>query len=229
MFEAGLLVGAIVWSIYVIWIVVSLFRIVVPRWRRSGVRQTILAAAVSVLALVAIIASNQFVYLDYGLSSRAGLEEARAAEKAAKKADQALAKVEADKETAEAARKKAKEDAKQAAINAKRRKHEAETQAAEAAADKAAALAKKCGDTTMAFVMSQEFVKRNLKAPSTAEFPWYTDDQVSVSQKPDCAFRVIGWVDAQNGFGAQIRSQYVVDLKYIDGSGAWRMTNISIK
>ena len=29
-----------------------------------------------------------------------------------------------------------------------------------------------CKDTTMAFVMSQQFVKKRLKSPSTADFPY---------------------------------------------------------
>jgi len=57
-----------------------------------------------------------------------------------------------------------------------------------------------------------------------------TDDQVAISTKPDCGFRVIGWVDAQNGFGAQIRSKYVVDLKYLDDeAGTWQLTDINIR
>jgi hypothetical protein len=237
MFETGVLVAAIVWAISALWLVVSLLRIVVPRWRRSGAKQSAISAVVCVLSFIAIIWCNRLVYLDYGLTSRAGLEEARAAKKAANAAEKAVADAKAEQERlaaakieAEEAAKQAIADAKQAAMDAKQRKKDAEAQAAKKAAKKAAALAKKCNDTTMAFVMSQTFVKRHLKAPSTAEFPWITDDQVAISTRPDCAFRVIGWVDAQNGFGAQIRSKYVVDLKYLDDdAGSWRMTNIRIE
>lgn len=236
MFETGLLVAAIVWAFSGLWLIVSLLRIIVPRWRKSGVRQTVISAALFVLAFAGIIVCNQLVYLDYGLTSRAGLEEARAAKKATNAAEKAVADAKAEEERLAAAKIKAEEDAKQAildarqaVIDAEQRKKDAQAQAVKDAAKKAAALAKKCNDTTMAFVMSQTFVKRQLKAPSTAEFPWITDDQVSISTKPDCVFRVVGWVDAQNGFGAQIRSRYVVDLKYLgDETGSWRMINVRI-
>lgn len=237
MFETGVLVAAIVWAISALWLAISLLRLIVPRWRRSGLRQTMISAVVCVLSFVAVIWCNQFAYLDYGLTSRAELEEARAAKKAARAAEKAAADAKAEEKRQAAAKIEAEEaakqailDAEQAALDAEQRKKDTEAQAAKKAAKKAAALAKKCNDTTMAFVMSQTFVKRNLKAPSTAEFPWVTDDQVAISTKPDCGFRVIGWVDAQNGFGAQIRSKYVVDLKYLgDEAGTWQLTDINIR
>lgn len=237
MFETGVLVAAIVWAISVLWLAVSLLRLIVPRWRRSGLRQTMISAVLCVLSFVGVIWCSQFVYLDYGLTSRAGLEEARAAKKAERLVEKAVADAKAEEERQAAAKVEAEEaakqailDAKQAALDAEQRKKDAEAQAAKKAAKKAAALAKKCKDTAMAFVMSQTFVKRNLKAPSTAKFPWITDDQVAISTKPDCGFRVIGWVDAQNGFGAQIRSKYVVDLKYLDDeAGTWQLTDITIR
>jgi hypothetical protein len=237
MFETGVLVAAIVWAISALWLAVSLLRLIVPRWRRSGLRQTMISAVICVLSFVGVIWCSQFVYLDYGLTSRAGLEEARAAKKAERVAEKAVTDAKAEEERQAAAKIEAEEaakqailDARQAALDAEQRKKDAEAQAAKKAAKKAAALAKKCNDTTMAFVMSQTFVKRNLKAPSTAEFPWITDDQVAISTKPDCGFRVIGWVDAQNGFGAQIRSKYVVDLKYLDDeAGTWQLTDINIR
>lgn len=69
--------------------------------------------------------------------------------------------------------------------------------------------------------MSQEFVKRRLKAPSTAEFPWFSDDQVRVQIKPGCKFVIVGYVDAQNGFGAQIRTRYISELEYQQSARKW--------
>jgi hypothetical protein len=232
-FEIGILIGAIVWSLSGLWLIVSIVRLIRPRWRKSAIFQTKLAAGLFTLSFVAIIWCNQFAYLDYGLTSREGLEQARAERKAARQAEQAAADAKAKAERDAAAKLRAEEDAKQALIDAEKRKKDAEAKAAkeaeEDAAEKAAKLAEACGDTTMAFVMSQEFVKRSLKAPSTAEFPWFTDDQVAVTQRPDCGFRIVAWVDAQNGFGAQIRSRYVVELKYLDGSGEWQLTDIDIE
>ncbi len=237
MFETGMLVAAILWALSGLWLIVSLLRVVVPRWRRSAVRQAVVALTVCVCAFIAVIWCNQFVYLDYGLTSREGLEQIRAERKAARQAEKAAADAKAELERQAAAKAKAEEvarqavlDAKQAEIDAAERKKKAEEREAAKAAKKAAARAKKCNDTTMAFVMSQEFVRRRLKAPSTAEFPYITNDQVAVSTKPDCAFRVIGWVDAQNGFGAQIRSRYVVDLRLLDDeAGTWQMIDVRIE
>jgi hypothetical protein len=236
MFETGLLAAAVLWALSGLWLIVSLLRIVVPRWRRSGARQAIVALAACVISFIAIIWCNQFVYLDYGLTSRDGLEQARAERRAARQAEQAVAEAKAEAERQVAAKAKAEADAKQAAldaeqaaIDAEQRRKKAEERKAADAAKKAATRAKKCSDTTLAFVMSQEFVRRRLKAPSTAEFPYITNDQVAVSTKADCAFRVIAWVDAQNGFGAQIRSRYVVDLKLLDDdAGTWQVIDVRI-
>ncbi len=64
-------------------------------------------------------------------------------------------------------------------------------------------------ESTMAYVMMQGFVKRNLKAPATAKFPslaW--DDQVRVVRVSGQKYMVYGYVDAQNSFGALIRTNY---------------------
>jgi len=236
MFETGVLVAAILWALSGLWLIVSLLRIVLPRWRRSGARQAVVALAACVFSFIAIIWCNQFVYLDYGLTSRDGLEQARAERKAARQAEKAVAEAKAEAErqaaakaAAEAAAKQAVLDAEQAAIDAENRRKKAEEREAAEAAKKAAARAKDCKNTTLAFVMSQEFVRRRLKAPSTAEFPYITNDQVAVSTKADCTFRVVAWVDAQNGFGAQIRSRYVVDLKLIDDeAGTWQAIDVRI-
>jgi hypothetical protein len=190
-----------------------------------------------VLSLAAVLACNQFVYLDYGLTSRAGLEAARAAEKAANAAKRAIADGKAQQAREATAKAKTEADArqamldeKQAALDAKQAKEAEAAQAVTDAENKAVALAKRCKEKTLAFVMSQTFVKRQLKAPSSAEFPWITDDQVAISTRPGCVFHVSAWVDAQNGFGAQIRSRYVVDLKYLDDdAGSWQLIDIRIK
>lgn len=230
MFETGMLAAAVLWALSGLWLIVSLLRIIVPRWRRSGARQAVVALTVCVCSFITVIWCNQFVYLDYGLDSREGLEQVRAERKAARQTAKAAADARAELERQAAAKAKAEEQEKQAEIDAAERKRKAEEREGAKAAKKAAARAKKCSDTTMAFVMSQEFVRRRLKAPSTAEFPWITDDQVEISTKPDCTFRVIGWVDAQNGFGAQIRSRYRVDLRLLDDeAGTWQMIDVRIE
>jgi hypothetical protein len=87
--------------------------------------------------------------------------------------------------------------------------------------------ASRCKDKTRAFQMSRDFVKDRLRAPTTAEFPWATDDGVSVVDLGDCTFDVHAYVDAQNAFGAKIRNRYDVKLRYL-GNEEWRASSVVV-
>jgi hypothetical protein len=88
---------------------------------------------------------------------------------------------------------------------------------------------KDCNNTTMAFVMSQNFVKQRLKAPSTAAFPYITDPGVQVGVLTNCSFDVSAYVDAQNGFGASIRNRYTAKMSYDRATRMWRASELSIQ
>lgn len=75
--------------------------------------------------------------------------------------------------------------------------------------------ARLCDDEISAFVMATQFVESSLRSPSTADFPYYSDQEVQVVMEPNCRFTVLGYVDAQNGFGATIRQRWIVKLKYL--------------
>ena len=70
-----------------------------------------------------------------------------------------------------------------------------------------------------AYIMSQEFIKDELKSPSTAKFPTYTS--ISVIEASDKhkeygdheVYEVDAYVDSENGFGAMIRTDYFMTLK----------------
>ena len=74
-------------------------------------------------------------------------------------------------------------------------------------------------------VVAESEVKEILKSPSTAKFSSYS--QTRITNDGD-VWKVTGWVDAQNGFGATIRSDYsvkftmtgkdtyIVDYCYVD-------------
>ncbi|EKE79448.1 hypothetical protein A10D4_12809 [Idiomarina xiamenensis 10-D-4] len=85
-----------------------------------------------------------------------------------------------------------------------------------------------CQDKSMAYVMGQHFIEKRLKAPSTADFPWMSSDGVYVSVMGNCEFHVRGFVDAQNGFGAMIRTNYSLTLRYSKQSKKWHLESISI-
>lgn len=81
------------------------------------------------------------------------------------------------------------------------------------------------GDTIGAFAISQQFVKDRLKAPSTAEFPWYSSE--SVTPLGEERYRVQSYVDSQNSFGAMIRTKYVAIVRKT-GDSNWSLESLAI-
>jgi hypothetical protein len=82
-------------------------------------------------------------------------------------------------------------------------------------------------DDVDACVMSRVFVKRNIKSPSTAEFPICDEPDVRVKQT-DGTWIVSSYVDAQNGFGATLRANTVVQMTYNSSSDTWALVDIAI-
>ncbi|NFH40674.1 hypothetical protein [Clostridium sporogenes] len=73
----------------------------------------------------------------------------------------------------------------------------------------------------------QEEVKNKLKAPSTAKFPIY--DESFVEQIDSTHYKVNCYVDAENGFGAKIRSNYTCDIEYeYEDDSSYSIKNLSI-
>ncbi|MFW6342881.1 MAG: hypothetical protein ACOC00_07665 [Halothiobacillaceae bacterium] len=65
--------------------------------------------------------------------------------------------------------------------------------------------------------------KARLKAPATAEFPWRPDSSSKISTDQ---MRVTGYVDAQNGYGAVVRSQVVCAVDDVDGRAVVRTVTV---
>lgn len=86
-----------------------------------------------------------------------------------------------------------------------------------------------CGNTTLAFVMSQNFVKQRLKSPSSANFPYVNDRGVDVFADGTCGFSVSAYVDSQNGFGAMIRSSYQAKIFYDRKTKLWSLGDLVIQ
>lgn len=86
------------------------------------------------------------------------------------------------------------------------------------------------GQSTMAFIQCKNYVRNHLKAPSTADFPFIDN---MTSDIGNGVYVVNSYVDAQNGFGAMIRSTYQCKVQYIGGDNAdqknWRLIDIEIK
>jgi hypothetical protein len=87
--------------------------------------------------------------------------------------------------------------------------------------------AKNCRpENITAHTMAERYVEDRLKAPSTAKFPRYAGSQVSYIG--NCEFVVKSYVDAQNSFGAMLRSDYYVRLKYDPNSNSYYPIDIRI-
>lgn len=81
----------------------------------------------------------------------------------------------------------------------------------------------RCSDDFAAYVMAKAFVTDKLKAPSTADFARSTDSKIN---SLGCGkWRVTSYVDAQNAFGAMLRSHYVAELQF-DGAKNWQLVSL---
>lgn len=80
-------------------------------------------------------------------------------------------------------------------------------------------------DPIGAWCMAEKFVRGNLRCPSTADFGWQTAREC-VAYHGKGRYTATGWVDAQNGFGAMIRSRFV--CKMTNAGDNWRCTSIDI-
>ena len=81
------------------------------------------------------------------------------------------------------------------------------------------------GGETEAKVTAQTFVERQLKSPSTAEFPPTYEFTATKTEKE--VWKIGSYVDAQNSFGAKLCKNWVVTLRY-DGKSKWTMLSCVI-
>lgn len=83
-----------------------------------------------------------------------------------------------------------------------------------------------CDDLAMAFTMAQAPIKAQLKSPSTADFASIRNSDVSVVSEDPCRYFVRSHVDAQNGFGAQIRNGFSVEIENV--ADGWRTISATL-
>ena len=112
------------------------------------------------------------------------------------------------------------EISRRAALEARQRAERAAIEEKERAARLASACSK--GNGSLAFVMQQDAVRSRLRAPATADFPSSADVQVLEG----CRFMVRSYVDAQNGFGALIRTHYVSVIRHFPERRTWQVQSI---
>lgn len=98
-------------------------------------------------------------------------------------------------------------DEERSVISAKRAEAKA-VKAREAAAREAA----DCWGETDVFaaIAAQQEMKKHLKSPGTAKFPWFDNH---VSDAGNCQFIVTSYVDSQNGFGGVVRTDFIASVQ----------------
>lgn len=111
------------------------------------------------------------------------------------------------------------------------RAERAETRRREQAAE-ARAAARIKNDKIEVWVAAQGIIKQRLKAPSTADFGGifgdYQDPRDCVTRQGTNLFSVQGWVDAQNAFGAKVRSDFSLKIRYDPDKETWFGSEILI-
>lgn len=76
-----------------------------------------------------------------------------------------------------------------------------------------------------AYATARQFVRDSLKSPSTADFPM--PDQSYVEDLGGGKYRVRAYVDAENAFGAKLRSDWMVVEHWV-GGGNYALDDIAV-
>jgi len=83
-------------------------------------------------------------------------------------------------------------------------------------------------DTAMAYIMMEKFVKQRLRSPRTAKFPGVFGGRLSqVIYLGDQTYHISSWVDAENGFGATVRTDFVGRIKQTQ-EGQWQLLSLEM-
>lgn len=83
--------------------------------------------------------------------------------------------------------------------------------------------------SSSAFAICKEFVKDDLRAPATAVFRNYHQDdgEVAVRGFGDGPYTVVSTVDSQNGFGALVRSSFTCSVTRT-GDDEWKLNALAV-
>ena len=75
--------------------------------------------------------------------------------------------------------------------------------------------------------MAHVFIKRQLKSPSSAVFPACSTADTTISGSGS-NWTVKSYVDAQNSFGADLRADYTVAMRYQASTDKWTMDSFTL-
>ncbi len=83
--------------------------------------------------------------------------------------------------------------------------------------------------SSMAYIMMQDFVTERLKAPATAQFPGVLDGRDQhVKPLGDQRYYILSYVDAQNSFGANIRTYFEGRIQQT-AKDKWKLEALQLK
>lgn len=83
-------------------------------------------------------------------------------------------------------------------------------------------------NSTMAYIMMEDFVKNRLKSPSTTEFPGVWDGRADHIRKVGAhTYEINSYVDAENSFGASIRTRFTGTIKQIS-KDEWQLQSLAL-
>jgi Ftsk gamma domain len=83
-----------------------------------------------------------------------------------------------------------------------------------------------CSDSTLAYGYSKDLIAKSLKSPSTAKFSSYSD--TNVRSYGECNFAIDGYVDAQNSFGAVIRTRFNASIRFDEKSQTYYLEKLKM-
>ncbi|HHL2713000.1 TPA: DNA translocase FtsK [Yersinia enterocolitica] len=83
-----------------------------------------------------------------------------------------------------------------------------------------------CSDSISAYVYSKDLIAKSLKSPSTAKFSSYSD--TNVRSYGECNFAIDGYVDAQNSFGAVIRTRFNASIRFDEKSQTYYLDKLKM-
>jgi len=83
-------------------------------------------------------------------------------------------------------------------------------------------------DPHTAYIMMQQFVERRLKSPKSADFPYPFGEggHTHVKYVGNQKYSIDSWVDAQNAFGADIRTRFKGKVKQV-GTEEWKLVELT--
>ena len=81
------------------------------------------------------------------------------------------------------------------------------------------------GDEGGAIAYCHQFIEDQLKSPDSADFP--SNGEHEVTANGDNRWTVSSYVDAENSFGASLRTDWTCDISYDEAAETWTLENLS--